>query len=143
MKSIKLIISKAGMEQLKAFADDSYLYRYIVNNYTELEDANIFHNPDIENYLSKENLLFVKFDLTFDDELVIKDALQDLMNKNATFYAYVSDDETGAFFVCKNFSGKMNLPIVDNLYKNIDDFEVVSNIESYINELEKQEEMEV
>ena len=122
------------MEQLKAFADDSYLYRYIVNNYTELSDTNIFHNPDIENYLSKENLLFVKFNLSFDDELVIKDALQELIKKNATFYAYVSDDETGAFFVCKNFSGKINLPIVDNMYRNIDDFEVVNNIESYINE---------
>ena len=65
LKSIKLIISRAGMEQLKAFADDSYLYRYIVNNYTELSDTNIFHNPDIENYLSKENLLFVKFNLSF------------------------------------------------------------------------------
>lgn len=131
------------MEQLKAFADDSYLYRYIVNNYTELSDTNIFHNPDIENYLSKENLLFVKFNLSFDDELVIKDALQELIKKNATFYAYVSDGETGAFFVCKNFSGKINLPIVDNMYRNIDDFEVVNNIESYINELENQEEMEV
>lgn len=131
------------MEQLKAFADDSYLYRYIVNNYTELSDTNIFHNPDIENYLSKENLLFVKFNLSFDDELVIKDALQELIKKNATFDAYVSDDETGAFFVCKNFSGKINLPIVDNMYRNIDDFEVVNNIESYINELENQEEMEV
>ena len=136
LKSIKLIISQAGMEQLKAFADDSYLYRYIVNNYTELSDTNIFHNPDIENYLSKENL-------SFDDELVIKDALQELIKKNATFYAYVSDDETGAFFVCKNFSGKINLPIVDNMYRNIDDFEVVNNIESCINELENQEEMEV
>lgn len=143
LKSIKLIISKAGMEELKAFADDSYLYRYIVNNYTELSDTNIFHNPDIENYLSKENLLFVKFNLSFDDELVIKDALQELIKKNATFYAYVSDDGTGAFFVCKNFSGKINLPIVDNMYRNIDDFEVVNNIESYINELENQEEMEV
>ena len=81
--------------------------------------------------------------MSFDDELVIKDALQELIKKNATFYAYVSDDGTGAFFVCKNFSGKINLPIVDNMYRNIDDFEVVNNIESYINELENQEEMEV
>ena len=47
------------------------------------------------------------------------------------------------FLFCKNFSGKINLPIVDNMYRNIDDFEVVNNIESYINELENQEEMEV
>lgn len=143
MKSIKLIISKAGLEQLKAFADESYLYRYIVNNYTELSDVNIFNNPDIENYLSKENLLFVKFDLTDDDELVINDTLQDLKNKNTTFYAYVFDDESKAFYVYKNFSGKVNLPIVDNFYRNIDDFNVISNIENYVNELEYEDEMEV
>lgn len=143
MKSIKLIISKAGLEQLKAFADESYLYRYIVNNYTELSDVNIFNKPDIENYLSNENLLFVKFDLTNDDELVIDDTLQDLKNKNTTFYAYVFDDESKAFCIYKNFSGKINLPIVDNFYQNIDDFSVISNIEKYVNELEYEDEMEV
>ncbi len=38
----------------------------------------------------KENLLFIKFNLTDDDELVIKyDTLRDLRNRNTTFYAYV------------------------------------------------------
>lgn len=143
MKSIKLIISNTGLEQLKAFADESYLYRYIVNNYTELPDANIFNNPDIENYLSKENLLFIKFNLTADDELVINDTLRDLRNRNTTFYAYVFDDETKAFSIYKNFSGKINLPIVDNFYKDIDDFKIIENIEKYVNELEYEQEMEV
>ena len=131
------------MEQLKALADESNQYSYIVNNNSELSDTNIFHNPDNENYLSKENLIFVKFNLSFDDELVIKDALQELIKKNATFYAYVSDDETGAFFVCKNFSGKINLPIVYNMYRIIYDFEVLYNIECYFIVLENQEEMEL
>ena len=147
MKSMKLIISQGGLEQVKAFADEGYLYRYIVNNYMELPSTNIFNNPDIEKFLSQENLLFVKFNLGDDDELVIKEALQELKKKNTTFYAYVFDDETKAIAIYKNFSGKMNLPIIDNFYRDIDDFEVVKNIENQVNEMmyqyEYDDEMEV
>ena len=45
---------------LQAFSDESYLYNYIVNNYSELPEDNIFRNPtflkklDEMFYLSKE-----------------------------------------------------------------------------------------
>ena len=47
---------------LKAFSDDSYLYNYIVNNYSELSEDNIFRNPDILKrigqmyFISKNNI---------------------------------------------------------------------------------------
>lgn len=143
MKSLKLIISKNGLEKLKAFADESYLYRYIVNNYTELYETNIFNNPDLSKKLSEENLLFVKLYLDKDDEIVINDAMQDLRKSNVTFYAYVLDDESKTFLIYRNFSGKLNLPIINNMLLKIDDFNVISNIESYVSGLEIEDEMEV
>ena len=143
LKSIKLIISKEGLEQIKSFADESYLYRYIVNNYTELSSTNIFYNPDLYENLSKESLLFVKFDLNEDDEIVIKDVMQELKRKNATYYAYILDEDTKAFYLYKNFSGKLNLPIINNLFENIDDFKVIENIEEYVKQMEIEDEMEV
>ncbi len=143
MKSLKLIISEKGLEKLRAFADESYLYRYIVNNYTELYEANIFNNPDLSKKLSEENLLFIKFNLTEDDELVVNDAMQDLRKSNATFYAYIYDDISKAFCIYRNFSGKLNLPLINNMFSEIDDFKVIKNIENYVFELEIEDEMEV
>ena len=143
MKSIKLIISREGLEQIKAFADESYLYRYIVNSYAELSNTNIFYNPDLYENLSKESLLFIKFNLNEDDEIVINDVMQELKKKNATYYAYIYDEETKALYLYKNFSGKLNLPIVNNLFENIDDFKIIENIEEYAQQLQYEDEMEV
>lgn len=143
MKNIKLIISRDGLEQMKAFADESYLYRYIVNNYTELYNTNIFYNPDLCENLSNESLLFVKFNLNEDDEIVINDVMQELKRKNTTYYAYVYDEDTKAFYLYKNFSGKLNLPIINNLFERLDDFKVIENIEEYVQQLEYEDEMEV
>ena len=47
MKNIRLFIENNKLDMLKAFSDDSYLYNYIVNNYSELPEDNIFRNPTI------------------------------------------------------------------------------------------------
>ena len=47
MKNIRLFIESNKLDMLKAFSDDSYLYNYIVNNYSELPEDNIFRNPTI------------------------------------------------------------------------------------------------
>lgn len=47
MKNIRLFIESNKLDMLKAFLDDSYLYNYIVNNYSELPEDNIFRNPTI------------------------------------------------------------------------------------------------
>ena len=145
MKNLKLIISRDGLDMVKAVADESYLYRYIVNNYTELSSTNIFYNPDLCENLSNESLLFIKLNLNEDDEIVIDDVMKELKKKNATFYAYILDEDTKSIYLFKNYSGKLNLPIINNLFENIDDFKIIENIEEYVKQLEYEyeDEMEV
>lgn len=130
---------------VKAVADESYLYRYIVNNYTELSSTNIFYNPDLCENLSSESLLFIKLNLNEDDEIIIEDVMRELKKKNATFYAYIIDEDTKSIYLFKNFSGKLNLPIINNLLEGVDDFKVIQNIEEYVKDLncEYEDEMEV
>ena len=81
MKNIRLFIESNKLDMLKAFSDDSYLYNYIVNNYSELSEDNIFRNPTI---LKKINnmIYFSKTEITEDDEFVWKETSQNLKNKN-------------------------------------------------------------
>ena len=84
MKNIRLFIESNKLDMLKAFSDDSYLYNYIVNNYSELPEDNIFRNPTI---LKKINnmIYFSKIGITEDDEFVWKETSQDLKNKNVSY----------------------------------------------------------
>ena len=45
MKNIRLFIKDKDLKLLQAISDESYLYNYIVNNYTELAEDSIFRNP--------------------------------------------------------------------------------------------------
>ena len=45
LKNIRLFIQSKNLNMLQAFSDESYLYNYIVNNYSELPEDNIFRNP--------------------------------------------------------------------------------------------------
>ena len=62
MKKLRMFIKDTSLKKLQAISDDSYLYNCIVNNYTELDEDNIFRNPDILKrigqmfYLSKNNI---------------------------------------------------------------------------------------
>ena len=56
---------------LQAFSDEVYLYDYIVNNYSELPEENIFRNPTLVKrieemiYLSKNNIFNLKKSFEF------------------------------------------------------------------------------
>lgn len=62
MKNIRLFINCKNLDMLQAFSDEVYLYDYIVNNYSELPEENIFRNPTLVKrieemiYFSKNNI---------------------------------------------------------------------------------------
>ena len=105
MKNIRLFIESNKLDMLKAFSDDSYLYNYIVNNYSELSEDNIFRNPTI---LKKINnmIYFSKTEITEDDEFVWKETSQNLKNKNVSYYAVVLDPKNGSLFIYNNLKNK-------------------------------------
>lgn len=59
MKNIRLFIKDKNLNMLKAFSDESYLYNYIVNNYSELPEENIFRNPTIMKNIN-EMIIFLR-----------------------------------------------------------------------------------
>ena len=84
MKNIRLFIESNKLDMLKAFSDDSYLYNYIVNNYSELPEDNIFRNPTILKKL-EEMIYFSKENISDDDEIVWNETSRDLKSKNVSF----------------------------------------------------------
>ena len=139
MKNIRLFIESNKLDMLKAFSDDSYLYNYIVNNYSELPEDNIFRNPTI---LKKINniIYFSKTGITEDDEFVWKETSQDLKNKNISYYAVILDPNNGSFLIYNNLKDKIPYIEID---KNTDLFEAINKIEKFNKELEYEEEMEM
>ena len=69
MKCVRLIISKNGYESLKAFADDNYLYEYIANNSSELNDINILRNPTLKQQIG-DYIFFSKDNINNEDEFI-------------------------------------------------------------------------
>ena len=124
---------------LQAFSDESYLYNYIVNNYSELPEDNIFRNPtflkklDEMIYLSKDNI-------STDDEIVWSETSRDLKSKNVSFYAVVLDPTNGSFIVYNNL--KTSIPYLQ-INSNTEIFEAVNKIEKFNKSLEYEEEMEM
>ena len=124
---------------LQAFSDESYLYNYIVNNYSELPEDNIFRNPtflkklDEMFYLSKDNI-------SIDDEIVWSETSRDLKSKNVSFYAVVLDPTNGSFVVYDNL--KTSIPYLQ-INSNTEIFEAVNKIEKFNKSLEYEEEMEM
>lgn len=53
------------------------------------------------------------------------------------------DECAKSIYLFKNYSGKLNLPIVNNLFENIDDFKIIENIEEYVKQLEYEDEDEM
>lgn len=129
MKSVRLIISKDGYETLKAFADENYLYEYIVNNYSELDEANILNNPTLKKQIG-DYIFFSKDNISSDDEIIWIQSINDIKKKNASYYAVILNNETLEIKVFENLSGKINLPIV-NMPVKFDDFEIIKRIEQY------------
>ena len=126
MKNIRLFIESNKLDMLKAFSDDSYLYNYIVNNYSELPEDNMIY--------------FSRVGITEDDEFVWKETSQDLKNKNISYYAVVLDPNNGSFLIYNNLKDKIPYIEID---KNTDLFEAINKIEKFNKELEYEEEMEM
>ena len=139
MKNIRLFIKAKNLNMLQAFSDESYLYNYIVNNYSELPEDNIFRNPtflkklDEMFYLSKDNI-------STDDEIVWSETSRDLKSKNVSFYAVVLDPTNGSFIVYDNL--KTSIPYLQ-INSNTEIFEAVNKIEKFNKSLEYEEEMEM
>ena len=130
MKNIRLFIKSKNLDMLQAFSDESYLYNYFVNNYSELPEDNIFRNPTLIKRL-EEIIYFSKNDISSDDVL---------KSKNISFYAVILDSENGSFTTYNNL--KASIPYLQ-INSNTDVFEAVNKIEQFNKGLEYEEEMEM
>ena len=139
MKNIRLFIKSKNLDMLQAFSDESYLYNYIVNNYSELPEDNIFRNPTLIKRL-EEMIYFSKNDISNDDVIVWNETSRDLKSKNISFYAVILDSENGSFTTYNNL--KASIPYLQ-INSNTDVFEAVNKIEQFNKELEFEEEMEM
>lgn len=139
MKNIRLFIKSKNLDMLQAFSDESYLYNYIVNNYSELPEDNIFRNPTLIKRL-EEMIYFSKNDISNDDVIVWNETSRDLKSKNISFYAVILDSENGSFTTYNNL--KASIPYLQ-INLNTDVFDTVNKIEQFNKELEFEEEMEM
>ena len=137
MKNIRLFIKSKNLDMLQAFSDESYLYNYFVNNYSELPEDNIFRNPTLIKRL-EEIIYFSKNDISSDDVIVWNETSRDLKSKNISFYAVILDSENGSFTTYNNL--KASIPYLNS---NTDVFEAVNKIEQFNKGLEYEEEMEM
>lgn len=139
MKNIRLFIKSKNLDMLQAFSDESYLYNYIVNNYSELPEDNIFRNPTLIKRL-EEMIYFSKNDISNDDVIVWNETSRDLKSKNISFYAVILDSENGSFTTYNNL--KASIPYLQ-INLNTDVFDAVNKIEQFNKGLEYEEEMEM
>lgn len=139
MKNIRLFIKSKNLDMLQAFSDESYLYNYFVNNYSELPEDNIFRNPTLIKRL-EEIIYFSKNDISSDDVIVWNETSRDLKSKNISFYAVILDSENGSFTTYNNL--KASIPYLQ-INSNTDVFEAVKKIEQFNKGLEYEEEMEM
>ena len=139
MKNIRLFIKSKNLDMLQAFSDESYLYNYIVNNYSELPEDNIFRNPTLIKRL-EEIIYFSKNDISSDDVIVWNETSRDLKSKNISFYAVILDSENGSFTTYNNL--KASIPYLQ-INLNTDVFDAVNKIEQFNKGLEYEEEMEM
>ena len=139
MKNIRLFIKSKNLDMLQAFSDEVYLYDYIVNNYSELPEENIFRNPTLVKRI-EEMIYFSKNNISNDDVIVWNETSRDLKSKNISFYAVILDSENGSFTTYNNL--KASIPYLQ-INSNTDVFEAVNKIEQFNKELEYEEEMEM
>lgn len=139
MKNIRLFIKCKNLDMLQAFSDEVYLYDYIVNNYSELPEENIFRNPTLVKRI-EEMIYFSKNNISNDDVIVWNETSRDLKSKHISFYAVILDSENGSFTTYNNL--KASIPYLQ-INSNTDVFEAVNKIEQFNKELEFEEEMEM
>ena len=137
--NIRLFIKCKNLDMLQAFSDEVYLYEYIVNNYSELPEENIFRNPTFFKKL-EEMIYFSKNNISNDDVIVWNETSKDLKNKDISFYAVILDPENGSFTIYNNL--ETDIPYL-HINSKTDIFEAVNKIEKFNKELENEEEMEM
>lgn len=138
MKNIRLFIKDKDLKLLQAISDESYLYNYIVNNYTELAEDNIFRNPLSIKQL--DNMLYIaKDNISSDDIIVWNETNQELKEKNVNYYAIILDPLNGTFFVYNNLQNTA-IPQLE-INSKTDIFEAINKIEQFNNELDLEMEM--
>ena len=137
--NIRLFIKCKNLDMLQAFSDEVYLYEYIVNNYSELPEENIFRNPTFLKKL-EEMIYFSKNNISNDDVIVWNETSKDLISKDISFYAVILDPKNGSFTIYNNL--KSNIPYL-HTNSRTDIFEAVNKIEQFNKELENEEEMEM
>ena len=137
MKNIRLFIKCKNLDMLQAFSDEVYLYDYIVNNYSELPEENIFRNPTLIKRI-EEMIYFSKNNISNDDVIVWNETSRDLKSKNVSFYAVILDPENGSLTIYE----KASIPYLQ-INSNTDVFEAVKKIEQFNKGLEYEEEMEM
>lgn len=137
--NIRLFIKCKNLDMLHAFSDEVYLYEYIVNNYSELPEENIFRNPTFLKKL-EEIIYFSKNNISNDDVIVWNETSKDLISKDISFYAVILDPENGSFTIYNNL--KSNIPYL-HINSRTDIFEAANKIEQFNKELENEEEMEM
>ena len=99
--NIRLFIKCKNLDMLQSFSDEVYLYDYIVNNYSELPEENIFRNPTLVKRI-EEMIYFSKNNISNDDVIVWNETSRDLKSKNISFYAVILDSENGSFSTYNN-----------------------------------------
>lgn len=139
MKNIRLFIQNKNLDMLQAFSDESYLYNYIVNNYSELPEDNIFRNPTLLKKI-EEMIYFSKDNISTNDVIVWNETSQELKEKNVSFYAVILDPKNGSFTIYNNL--KSSIPYIQ-INSNTDIFEAVNKIEQFNKEVEYEGEMEM
>ena len=138
MKNIRLFIKDKDLKLLQAISDESYLYNYIFNNYTELAEDNIFRNPLFIKQL--DNMLYIaKDNISSDDIIVWNETNQELKKKNVNYYAIIFDPLNGTFFVYNNLQNTA-IPHLE-INSKTDTFEAINKIEQFNNELDLEMEM--
>lgn len=139
MNNLRLFIEKDYLKMLQAFADDGYLYNYIVNNYSELSEDNIFRNPTVLKEI--ENMIYLaKNNISLDDKIVWEETNKELKKKKVSFYAVITDRKSGAFFVYNNLDNE--IPYL-KINKDTDLFDAIRKIEEFNMEIEYEEDMEM
>ena len=109
---------------LQAFSDESYLYNYMVNNYSELPEDNIFRNPTLLKKI-EEMIYSSKDNISTNDVIVWNETSQELKAKNVSFYAVILDPKNGSFTIYNNL--KSSIPYIQ-INSNTDIFEAVNKI---------------
>ena len=139
MKNIRLFIQNKNLDMLQAFSDESYLYNYMVNNYSELPEDNIFRNPTLLKKI-EEMIYSSKDNISTNDVIVWNETSQELKAKNVSFYAVILDPKNGSFTIYNNL--KSSIPYIQ-INSNTDIFEAVNKIEQFNKEVKYEGEMEM